>query len=156
MSIAELRRMFKAKESQIDALRARRRKLLSELAVVESRLSSVANGVVRGARRALAVRGGGRRRRKAAASSGRRRVMSSRSRSAAGRRGPRGDEGVHNFIRKVLVAARAPMKLAEIAKRVLASGYRTTSSRFAVIVGQRLSEMKGVRKAGRGMYALRG
>lgn len=156
MSLAELRHMFRAKESQIAALRTRRRKLLSELAAIESHLSSAANGVARTARESLAVRRGSRRRGAAAASNSRRPPKSTRSRSTAGRRGPRGDEGVHNFIRKVLVAARAPMKLAEIAKRVLASGYRTTSSRFAVIVGQRLSEMKGVKKAGRGMYALRG
>ena len=77
-------------------------------------------------------------------------------RSAAGRRGPRGDAGVHNFIRKALASSSKPMKLADVAKKVLADGYKTTSSRFGVIVGQRLSEMKDVKKAGRGLYTLRG
>lgn len=154
MSLAELRRMFTVKESQISRLRARRDELLAELATVESDLSSASKESARRVGRKVAVRG--RPRRSGGPAKSRRPLRAARKRAAAGRRGPRGDQGVHNFIRKVLAAARAPMKLAEIAKRVLSAGYKTTSSRFAVIVGQRLSEMKEVKKAGRGMYALRG
>jgi hypothetical protein len=154
MSLAELRRMFLVKESQIESLRSRREQLRSELAEVESQLTSAAGAGRKRAGRPDGVRGRPRRRGRPAKA--RRPVRAARSRGSAGRRGPRGDQGVHNFIRKVLAAGRAPMKLAEIAKKVLAAGYRTTSSRFAVIVGQRLSEMKEVKKAGRGMYSLRG
>jgi hypothetical protein len=59
------------------------------------------------------------------------------------------------MIRKVLAASSDPMKLSALAQAVLDAGYKTASSRFGVIVGQRLSEMKDVKRAGRGVYTLR-
>ena len=45
------------------------------------------------------------------------------------------------------------MKVADIAKKVLAAGYKTKSKVFHLIVGQRLAEMKDVKKPARGLYA---
>ena len=59
------------------------------------------------------------------------------------------------MIRKTLGSSSEPMKLADLSKAILSSGYKTGSSRFAVIVGQRLSEMKDVKKAGRGLYTMK-
>jgi hypothetical protein len=156
MSLADLRRMFQAKESQIAGLISRRESLVAELAAVESDLVA-ASGTGAPAAAPVAVKRGPGRPRKAGrpAKAPRAAKVGRPKGGAAGRRGPRGDEGVHNFIRKALASSSGPMKLADVAKKVLAAGYKTTSSRFAVIVGQRLSEMKDVKKAGRGMYALR-
>jgi hypothetical protein len=48
-----------------------------------------------------------------------------------------------------------PLKAADIAKKVLAGGYETKSKVFHLIVGQRLAEMKDVKKPGRGVYELK-
>ena len=69
--------------------------------------------------------------------------------------GPKGQSELHNAIRGALAKSSEPMKLAELADKVLSGGYKSKSSHFGVIVGQRLTEMKDVKKAGRGLYRLR-
>jgi len=66
-----------------------------------------------------------------------------------------GTGALHNKIRDVLKDAKEPMKLADLAAAVLTAGYETKSKSFAVIVGQRLTEMKDVEKVSRGLYALK-
>jgi len=157
MSLADLRHMFQAKESQIAGLFARREALVAELAGVESDLGAASGTGAPAAVNGTVKRGPGRPRKAGRPAKAPRAAKTGRkSKSAADRRGPRGDEKVHNFIRNALASSNEPMKLADIAKKVLTAGYKTTSSRFAVIVGQRLSEMKDVEKAGRGMYTMRG
>ena len=57
-------------------------------------------------------------------------------------------------VRDFLKGSSEPMKAADIAKKVLDSGYKTKSKVFHLIVGQRLAEMKDVKKPGRGLYSL--
>lgn len=69
--------------------------------------------------------------------------------------GPRGEGGLQAIIRKILSSASEPVKLKDLASQIKKAGYRTTSAKFGVIVGQRLSEMKDVKKPGRGLYAMK-
>ena len=61
---------------------------------------------------------------------------------------------MHNNVREVLKGSSEPMKAADIAKKVLSGGHETKSKVFHLIVGQRLAEMKDVKKPGRGLYSL--
>jgi hypothetical protein len=158
VTLADLKRMLEQKTAEIDALRERREELAGELAAVDAALTLEAGGK-RGPGRprknfgiapAPKRRKGGRGKAKKAAKRGNGR------KARGGKRGPRGEGGLQNMIRKVLGAGGGePMKLADVAEKVLAEGYQTGSSRFGVIVGQRLSEMNDVKKAGRGMYVLK-
>jgi hypothetical protein len=171
LSLDNLRRLVEAKESLIARLARLRAKLAARLATVEEDLVAAGGGIVStvGAVVAAVKRGPGRppgkrgpgRPPKSGRGPGRpkdKRGRPKRSKNkprAAGRRGPRGEGGVQTYILKALAASSGPMKLADVAKAVVKLGYKTTSSRFGVIVGQRLSEMKGVKKAGRGLYQLK-
>jgi hypothetical protein len=77
----------------------------------------------------------------------------------AGRRGrkagPKGQSDLHNAIRVVLKSSAEPMKLVDVAAKVKANGYKTTSKNFPVILGLRLSEMKDVKRVERGVYTMR-
>ena len=161
VTLADLKRMLEQKTAEIDSLRERREELAGELAAVDAALS-LESGGKRGPGRprknfgvapAPKRRKGGRgkaRKAKKAAKRGKGR------KARGGKRGPRGEGGLQNMIRKVLGAGGGePMKLADVAAKVLEAGYQTGSSRFGVIVGQRLSEMTDVKKAGRGMYTLK-
>jgi hypothetical protein len=162
LSLKDLHRLFEAKESQIAKLTKLREKLASELADVEGDLAAAGGGVVstadadvatapkRGPGRPPGKRGPGRPKGKRGRPKGSKNKV-----SAAGRRGPRGEGGVQTYILKALASTSGPMKLADLAKKVIGLGYKTSSSRFNVIVGQRVSEMKGVKKVGRGMYQLK-
>ena len=143
-SLADLRKIFEQKEKQISALSTRRDELAAELADVEAQLTAATGG---GSSPEPSVG------RKVAAVKAP--APKKRGRRKGGTRGPRGEGGLQNMIRNVLAEAKEPVKLAAIADRVLAAGYQTGSTRFGVIVGQRLSEMKDVKKAGRGLYAMK-
>ena len=65
-----------------------------------------------------------------------------------------GKSDLHDRIRAAMKGASEPMKAADIAKKVLAGGYDTKSKVFHLIVGQRLAEMKDVKKPERGLYKL--
>ena len=47
------------------------------------------------------------------------------------------------------------MKIADIAAAVKKGGYKTNSSNFSTILGQRIPEMKDVKRVERGVYAMR-
>ncbi len=145
-SLADLKRLFDEKASEVERLQAQRSELQASLDAVDAAIAASMGD--RAAVRAPGKRGPGRPPKAAAA-------VATRG-GRKGKRGPRGEGGLQNMIRTVLGAAKEPMKLADIAEKVLASGYQTASTRFAVIVGQRLSEMGDVKKAGRGLYTLKG
>jgi hypothetical protein len=152
LSLDDLRRLCEEKEAKLGRLMERREALAAELQQLDAELGGSGSGRGRAAGRRR--RGGrGRRRgpgRPPKATKGRR-----GGRRKRGARGPRGEGGLQNMIRKALASSSEPMKLADLAQAVLDAGYQTSSSRFGVIVGQRLSEMKDVKKAGRGLYTVR-
>jgi hypothetical protein len=126
MSLADLRRMFQAKEAQIAGLFTRREVLVAELADVESDLAAASGTGGPRSVKASVKRGPGRPRKVGRPAKAPRAAKSGRkSKGTAGRRGPRGDAGVHNFIHKALASSSEPMKLADVAKKVLAAGYKT-------------------------------
>jgi hypothetical protein len=154
LSLEDLRRLCEEKEAQIGRLLERREALAAELESLDAELGGSGRGRSRGPGRPRGSRGARGRRRgpgrpPKAAKAGRGR------RGKRGARGPRGEGGLQNMIRKALASSSEPMKLADLAQAVLDAGYQTSSSRFGVIVGQRLSEMKDVKKAGRGLYTIR-
>lgn len=147
-SLAELQALIaKRAAAEIDGLQGRRAELMSELADLDAALAAI------GGTAAPARRGPGRPPKAAGAT--KKGAKKAGRAGKKGKRGPRGDGGLQNVIRTVLGAATEPMKLADIAAKVLDAGYQTSSSRFAVIVGQRLSEMDDVKKAGRGLYVVK-
>ena len=136
LSLSELQSMLTARQNEVSKLQQRRATLASELAKVDAELA-----------RHLGTRRGPGRPPKAA---GPAQPAKKGSRPSGSMRGK-----LPELIRKVLAASKKPMKLREIADGVVAAGYPTSSSRFSVIVGQRLAEMKGVAKAGHGVYKLK-
>jgi hypothetical protein len=68
---------------------------------------------------------------------------------------PKGQSDLHNAIRAALNGSSEAVKLADIATKVKSGGYKTTSKRFPMIVGFRLKEMADVKRAGRGLYAMK-
>jgi hypothetical protein len=145
-SLADLQDLVEAKEREIGGFQSEREALLARMQQIDGMIAAASGG----------GRGGRRRSGRPAKAKGARKA----GRRFAGRRGKRrggarGESGLAAMIAKVLKDSKEPVKLAEIAKRVLAAGYETSSGRFGVIVGQRLSEMKGVKKAGRGLYSLK-
>jgi hypothetical protein len=148
-SLAELQALIAQRaQAELKGLSARRAELVAELAELDAAIGAAGG--------APAKRGPGRPPKAAGAAKGAKPGRRKGRRGGAGKRGPRGDGGLQAMIRKVLGEASEPMKLAAIAEKVLAAGYETSSTRFAVIVGQRLSEMKDVKKAGRGLYTMKG
>jgi hypothetical protein len=148
LSLGDLRRLYEAKESQISKLAARRDAVAAELAAVEGELAAAGGGGM------PAKRGPGRPPKAAKMGRGPGRPKGSGKRR--GRKpGAKGQSDLHNAIRSALKSAGEPMKLADLAKKVVSGGYKTKSSHFPMIVGMRLTEMKDVKKAGRGLYAMR-
>ncbi len=148
LSLGDLRRLFEAKEAQIAKLAARRDAAAAELAAVEQELEAAGGG-------GMPTRRGPGRPPKAARS-GRGPGRPKGSGKRRGRKpGVKGQSDLHNAIRAALKGASEPMKLADLAKKVVSDGYKTKSSHFPMIVGMRLSEMKDVKKAGRGLYAMK-
>ncbi len=148
LSLGDLRRLFEAKESQIAKLAARRDAAAAELAAVESELAAAGGGGM------PAKRGPGRPPKMAKLGRGPGRPKGSGKRR--GRKpGVKGQSELHNAIRSALKSGGEPMKLADLAKKVVSGGYKTKSKHFPMIVGMRLTEMKDVKKAGRGLYAMR-
>jgi len=131
------------------AMTARREELAAELAAIDADLGTTdgAAPVKRGPGRPKGKRGPGR-------------PKGSRDKPNAGgkrgrKAGPKGQSDLHNAIRAALNGSGEPVKLADIAAKVKAGGYKTTSKHFPMIVGFRLKEMKDVKKAGRGLYAMK-
>ena len=104
----------------------------------------------------LAQRAG--RPRKAVRRRGRRANVRKIGRPKAKRRGrkpgPKGQSPLHNATRAALNGSSEPMKIPDISAKVKAGGYKTKSKDFGVIIGNRLAEMRDVKKAGRGVYAM--
>jgi len=155
-SLNDLRRLFEEKESQISKLTGRRDDLAAELAEVEQELAAAGGGARRGPGRPPKARLG----RPPKAKGRRGRKARGPGRPKKGRRpgrpaGPKGQSELHQAIRGALRTAGKPLQLAEIAAKVKASGYKTKSKNFSVILGLRVSEMKDVKRVERGVYALK-
>jgi len=156
LSLGDLQQIIEAKESEVTGLNARRAVLADELADVEAELAGAGGGKKRS--RKPGKRGPGRPRK-----AGRRRgrvATAKKARRAKGQRrgrkaGPKGQSTLHNAIRSALNGSSEPMKLADVAANVRKSGYKTKSGDFNVIIGNRLAEMRDVKKAGRGVYAMK-
>ena len=149
MSLDDLRRMIEERESSISS---RRDQLLAELEAVDAELSSSSGGQRRG--RKPGKRGPGRPP-KSRRGSGRPPKPGRATGKRPGRKpGPKGQSDLHNRLRDVLKGSSEPLKATDIAKKVLRGGYETRSKVFHLIVGQRLAEMKDVKKPGRGLYAI--
>jgi hypothetical protein len=174
LSIGDLQRIVEEKLASFEKLAARRAALVAELDAVDAELT--ASGAGGGRRRGRKPgpkpgRKAGRRGPGRPPKNGRRRRGPGRPPKAGKRRGPGrppkggkrrgrkagppGQGPLHNMIRNAMKGASEPMKLAEIADKVVAGGYKSKSPRFPMIVGQRLAEMKDVKKAGRGLYAMK-
>lgn len=147
-SLADLKRLFDEKAEQVESLQSQRAELQASLDAVDAAIAASMGDA--SATRPAGKRGPGR------PPSAKGPAVKATRMGRKGKRGPRGEGGLQNMIRNVLGASSEPMKLAAIADKVLEAGYQTASTRFAVIVGQRLSEMDDVKKAGRGLYTLKG
>ena len=155
LSLADLRHLIDEKSAQLDELRARRKKVASELADVEAEIAASADENRRG--REPGTRALGRPRKAIDRHRGRSKRMVGRSKLK--RRGRatkgKGQSPLHDSIHTVLKASSEPMKLAAIADGVKSAGYKTKSPNFSAILGLRLSEMSDVERVERGVYAIR-
>jgi hypothetical protein len=155
LTLIDLQRLIDEKHTQAAKLEKRRDAVVAELADIDAELGSVGAGR---ADRRRGKRGPGR-----PPKAGRRRgpgrpPKAKRGRPAGKRRGrkpgPKGQSPLHNAIRVALNGAAEPMGPTDIAAKVRAGGYKTKSKTFNVIVAQRLTEMKDVKKPARGLYAI--
>jgi len=167
LSLADLRRLIDAKEAESARLAERRESIVAELADVEAQIAE--GGAPRAKPGRKAKRRGPGRPRKAKATRAKRspakktRAKRTRAKKTLGKRArakrsgakrPEGQSELHGLIRGALTGSPAPQKATEIAKKVVDSGYKTKSKLFHLVVGQRLAEMKDVKKPARGLYAL--
>jgi hypothetical protein len=73
----------------------------------------------------------------------------------AGRRARNGTN-LPDAIAKMLARARGPTSVGDLAERVVAGGYRTSSGNFRAVVNVALIKDKRFVNAGRGVYRLKG
>jgi hypothetical protein len=156
LTLNDLQRLIDEKQSQTAQLEKRRDAVAAELAEIDAELGSVGAGR-RG--RPRGKRGPGRPPKAHGRRGPGRPPKAKRGRPAGKRRGrkpgPKGQSPLHNAIRKALNGAGEPMGPTDIAAKVKAGGYKTKSKTFNVIVSQRLTEMKDVKKAGHGLYVMK-
>jgi len=158
MSLGDLQRIIEAKESEVARLMERRDDLQAQLDEVDAQIAGSGGEVRRGPGRPRGRRGPGRPPKAGRRGPGRppKRGPGRPKGKRRGRKaGPKGQSPLHNAIRDALKGASEPMKLADIADKVKSGGYKTKSANFTVILGQRLPEMKDVKKAGRGLYVMK-
>jgi len=155
LTLADLRRLIESKEAETAQLSERRDDLVAELGDLDARIAANGDGGSKRGRKP-GRRGPGRPR-KSKAKRGRpaKKVRRRKGKRRGRKAGPKGQSDLHNAIRAALNGSSDPMKIPEIAKKVRASGYKTKSANFKVIVGSRLGEMNDVTKPARGLYALR-
>jgi hypothetical protein len=141
------------------ALAARRDDLAAELAAIDADLGAdVASAPKRGRKPGKRGPGrppkAGRKRRRRGPSRPPKKVGRPKGKGGERKAGAKGQSDLHNLIRSAMNGASEPMKAADIARKVVAAGYKSASKVFHLIVGQRLAEMKDVKKPERGLYAL--
>jgi hypothetical protein len=115
LSIGDIQKLLKNKLAHLEALQSRRRELQQQLHDTERQIRR-AQGGLRG--RSLSLSFGG-----------------------SGRRMPRNERPVKEYIREVLAQHRKGLRPNELADAVLAAGYQTNSAKFYVIVYQSLKKM---------------
>lgn len=163
LSLGDLRRLIEAKEAETAELADQREALVAELGELDAKIAAESGGGARRGRKPGKRSPG--RQRKAKRGLGRPpnakrgRPAKAKARRTFGRRsgrkpGAKGQSPLHNMIRTALEASSGPVKLADLAGKVKAAGYKTTSANFALILGLRLSEMKDVKRVERGVYTM--
>jgi hypothetical protein len=71
-----------------------------------------------------------------------------------GRRGPR-EGSLKTYIEKVLQAAGKPLAVKDVADGVIRAGFQTKNKALAKSIGVALTQMAGVRKVDRGVFAMK-
>ena len=128
-TIAELRQQLVAKEKQLKALTARRKKITTQLSAVDreiAQLGGKATPVKKTKKKAV------RRRRKKA----------------------KNKQNLANVLEAVLKGKKG-VKVSDVVKLVRAAGYKSTAKLFGNIVSQALTSNKRFKKISRGVYALK-
>ncbi len=129
-TIAELRQQLVAKEKQLKALTARRKKITTQLSAVD---------------REIALLGGN----AAPAKKAKKKTMRKR------RKRTRNKENLAGVLEAVLKGKKG-VKVSEAVRLVRATGYKSTAKLFGNIVSQALTSNKRFKKISRGVYALKG
>jgi hypothetical protein len=112
MSVAELEHLLNSKKAQLESLRQRREKLAQELASVEQQINSTV-GVGRQASAAPAAPAA------AARKTGKRRVLRAKN-----------DRSLKSVVVELLTNERKGLGLDELSRKVLETGYKTSSTKF--------------------------
>jgi len=125
LSLAELGQMIHSRQRDLKKLKTRRKKLQRKLEQFDAAIAKITGDNFRTAR------------------SGRPTIRGGNSMSLAA------------TIAQVLERSAAPMNIADIVRRVEASGYRSSSANFRGLVNMTLVKDNRFKSAGRGLYVLR-
>jgi len=137
-SISELRRELRAREKELARLRSKRVGLARQMARLDKMIATLAGGKVpvqrkKGKKKSTAKKAG--------------QVVRRARRRARGK-------PLVAYIRQVLAKAPKGMRTKDIAKAVVAAGYRSSSKNFYGIVAKTVLEEKGLKRVARGVYTL--
>jgi len=138
-SISELRRELRAREKELTRLRSQRAGLARQLARLDKMIASLVGGKV-------PVRRKKRTKKKRA-------VKKTSKVFRRARRRARG-KPLLAYIRQVLAKVPKGMRTKDIAKAVVAAGYRSSSKNFYGIVAKTVLEEKGLKRVARWVYTL--
>ncbi len=128
ISIQQLRRELKRRESMLGRLQARRQKLVVRLAALDRKMEAIA-GQAAGVRRGKPG-----------------------LRPAARRRG-RGGKTLLDFAKQVLQGS-SGMRVKDVAQAVKSAGYKSASKDFYTIVATQLRDKRNFKNVKRGIYKL--
>jgi len=137
-SISELRRELRARESELTGLRLKRAGLARQLARLDKMIASLAGGKVPVRRKKRTEK---------------RAAKKTPKTFRRARRRARG-KPLLAYIRQVLAKAPKGMRTKDIAKAVVAAGYRSSSKNFYGIVAKTVLEDTGLKRVARGVYTL--
>jgi len=137
-SISELRRELRAREKELTKLRSKRVRLAKQMARLDKMIAALAGGKVP-IRRKKGMK--------------KRAVKKTGKAVRRARRRARG-KPLLAYIRQVLAKAPKGMRTKDIAKAVVAAGYRSSSKNFYGIVAKTVLEEKGLKRVARGVYTL--
>jgi len=140
-TISELQKELAAKQSQVKQLQSSRSVLETQLAVIDRQIAALM-GAGRAARAT--------KKKKAAKKKvSKRKVAKKKAKRAQNK------QSLADVLLQVLKGKNG-VKVADATKLVLAEGYKSASKQFQTIVNQTLLRDKRFRKAGRGVYKLKG
>jgi len=129
LSLTDLEKVIRARRTQLGRLEKRRATLLRRVDALDAQISAMGgSGAGRGRRGRLGTRGAAR---------------------------PQNEQSLPEAIHDVLAKAKAPVRVGDVADRVRAGGYRSSSANFRSIVNQALIKDARFASAGRGLYQLK-